>query len=151
MPTNKRNICDKPQLSSRQSCLTAVLRMAGLRPTKQRVALAELLFAGSHRHVSAEALHLEAKNEQIGVSLATIYNTLHQFSQAGLVREINVDATKSYYDTNTSDHHHFYFEEENIVTDIPVDSIAITGLPDAPEGMEIANVDVVIRVKKLTN
>ncbi len=136
-------------LSSRQSCLMAVLRMAKLRPTKQRIALAELLFSGSHRHVSAEALHLEAKNANIGVSLATIYNSLHQFSKAGLVREISVDASKSYYDTNTSDHHHFYFEEDNIVTDIPNGSIAINKLPDAPEGMEIANVDVVIRVKKI--
>ncbi len=135
-------------VSSRQSCLTAVLRMASLRPTKQRLALAELLFSKDHRHVSAEELHFEAKEAQIGVSLATIYNTLHQFSKAGLVREINVDATKSYYDTNTSDHHHFYFEEEGEVIDIDQDSIIIKNLPDAPEGMEIANVDVVIRVKK---
>jgi len=143
------NLESSQLISSRNSCLTAVLRMAGLRPTKQRVSLAQLLFTGSHRHISAEMLHLEAKNSNINVSLATVYNTLNQFSQAGLVREISVDATKSYYDTNTSDHHHFYCVEENEVTDIPLDSIEITGLPKAPNGMIISNVDVVIRVKKV--
>ena len=126
----------------------AVLRMAGLRPTRQRVALAELLFDGPHRHVSAEQLHSEAQTDGVGVSLATIYNTLHQFREAGLLREVTVDASRSYFDTDTSDHHHFFVEDEQRVIDIPADSIVIKGLPDAPRGMEVTHVDVVIRVRK---
>ena len=93
--------------------------MAGLRPTRQRVALAELLFGGPHRHVSAEQLHSEATEAHVGVSLATIYNTLHQFHEAGLLREVAVDASRSYFDTDTSDHHHFYVEDEQRMIDIP--------------------------------
>lgn len=122
--------------------------MAGLRPTRQRVALAELLFAGSHRHVSAEQLHEEASKTHVNVSLATIYNTLHQFQQAGLLREVAVDASRSYFDTDTSDHHHFYIEDEQRVIDIPSASIQIQGLPNPPEGMVVTHVDVVVRVKK---
>lgn len=138
----------KRQIPSRRPCLTAVLRMAGLRPTRQRVALAELLFGGDNRHVSAEELHVEAKGVGADVSLATIYNTLHQFSRAGLLREVTVDAARSYFDTDTSDHHHFYVEDEQRVIDIPSDSIVIQGLPEAPKGMEVTHVDVVVRVKK---
>ncbi|MDB2384210.1 transcriptional repressor [bacterium] len=125
----------------------AVLRMAGLRPTKQRVALAELLFDGPHRHVSAEQLHLETSGTKIGVSLATVYNTLHQFREAGLLREVSVDASRSYFDTDTSDHHHFYVEDEQRVIDIPTSEIKIAGLPSAPKGMSITHVDVVVRVR----
>lgn len=135
-------------IPSRRPCLTAVLRMAGLRPTRQRVALAELLFAGSHRHVSAEQLHDEASNARVNVSLATIYNTLHQFQEAGLLREVAVDASRSYFDTDTSDHHHFYIEDEQRVVDIPSASIQIQGLPEPPEGMVVTHVDVIVRVKK---
>ncbi|QEE22620.1 transcriptional repressor [Youhaiella tibetensis] len=135
-------------IPSRRPCLTAVLRMAGLRPTRQRVALAELLFAGSHRHVSAEQLHAEASNARVNVSLATIYNTLHQFQEAGLLREVAVDASRSYFDTDTSDHHHFYIEDEQRVVDIPSASIQIQGLPEPPDGMVVTHVDVVVRVKK---
>lgn len=134
--------------SSRRPCLMAVLRMAGLRPTKQRIALAELLFDGPHRHISAEQLHAEAGDAKVGVSLATVYNTLHQFKEAGLLREISVDSSRSYFDTDTSNHHHFYVEDEQRVIDIPTSSIRIDGLPDAPKGMNITHVDVVIRVKK---
>ncbi len=133
---------------SRKPCLTAVLRMAGLRPTRQRVALAELLFGGPHRHVSAEQLHSEAGNANVNVSLATIYNTLHQFHEAGLLREVAVDASRSYFDTDTSDHHHFYVEDEQRMIDIPADAVAFKTLPRAPHGMEVAHVDVVIRVRK---
>jgi len=136
-------------LPSRKPCLTAVLRMAGLRPTRQRVALAELLFAGPHRHVSAEQLHGEAGSLNVNVSLATIYNTLHQFQQAGLLREVAVDASRSYFDTDTSDHHHFYLEDEQRMIDIPPDSIVIQSLPEPPRGMVVTHVDVVVRVKKL--
>ena len=126
----------------------AVLRMAGLRPTRQRIALAELLFAGKHRHVSAEELHGEAEKSGAKVSLATIYNTLHQFREAGLLREVTVDASRSYFDTDTSDHHHFYIEDERRIVDIPAESIEIANLPQAPDGMTITHVDVVIRVRK---
>lgn len=139
-----------PQRSvpSRRPCLTAVLRMAGLRPTRQRVALAELLFAGPHRHVSAEDLHAEAYDAKVRVSLATIYNTLHQFQEAGLLREVAVEASRSYFDTDTSDHHHFYLEDEGRVIDIPASSIIIQNLPEAPKGMVVTHVDVVVRVRK---
>jgi Fur family iron response transcriptional regulator len=135
-------------LPSRKPCLTAVLRMAGLRPTRQRVALAELLFGGPHRHVSAEQLHGEADAARVNVSLATIYNTLHQFHEEGLLREVAVDAARSYFDTDTSDHHHFYVEDEQRMIDIPASSVAFASLPDAPKGMEVSHVDVVIRVRK---
>ncbi len=135
-------------VSSHKPCITAVLRMAGLRPTRQRIALAELLFAGEHRHVSAEQLHAEASGARVLVSLATIYNTLHQFQQAGLLREVAVDASRSYFDTDTSDHHHFYLEDEQRVIDIPTGAIVINGLPDAPSGMVVTHVDVVVRVRK---
>jgi len=135
---------------SRRPCLTAVLRMAGLRPTRQRVALAELLFGGAHRHVSAEQLHGEANSANVNVSLATIYNTLHQFRTAGLLREVAVDASRSYFDTDTSDHHHFYLEDEQRVIDIPASSIVIQNLPEPPKGMAITHVDVVVRVRKGT-
>jgi Fur family transcriptional regulator, iron response regulator len=135
-------------LPSRKPCLTAVLRMAGLRPTRQRVALAELLFGGPHRHVSAEQLHGEASEAHVNVSLATIYNTLHQFHEAGLLREVAVDASRSYFDTDTSDHHHFYVEDEQRMIDIPASSVEFAALPDAPNGMKVSHVDVVIRVRK---
>ncbi len=134
--------------SSRGPCLMAVLRMAGLRPTRQRMALAELLFSGPHRHVNAEQLHGEASQAGVQVSLATIYNSLHQFRQAGLLREISVDAARSYFDTDTTDHHHFFIEDEQRIEDIPSDSIKISGLPDAPEGMQVSHVDVIVRVRR---
>lgn len=143
----ERSLVPRP-VPSRKPCLTAVLRMAGLRPTRQRVALAELLFAGDHRHVSAEQLHAEALGAHVNVSLATIYNSLHQFREAGLLREVAVDASRSYFDTDTSDHHHFYLEDEQRVIDIPSSSIVIQNLPEPPKGMDITHVDVVVRVKK---
>lgn len=122
--------------------------MAGLRPTRQRVALAEILFAGEHRHVSAEQLLAEAEAAKVNVSLATIYNTLHQFRMAGLLREVAIDASRSYFDTDTSDHHHFYLEDEQRVIDIPSSAIVIQNLPQPPNGMNITHVDVVVRVRK---
>ena len=135
-------------LPSRKPCLTAVLRMAGLRPTRQRVALAELLFGGPHLHVSAEQLHGEANEASVNVSLATIYNTLHQFHEAGLLREVAVDAARSYFDTDTSDHHHFYVEDEQRMIDIPATAVEFKTLPEVPHGMVMSHVDVVIRIRK---
>lgn len=139
---------EKSRVPSRRPCLMAVLRMAGLRPTRQRLALAELLFSGPHRHINAEQLHAEATTHGVPVSLATIYNSLHQFRQAGLLREISVDASRSYFDTDTTDHHHFFIEDEQRIIDIPSDTIRIEGLPDAPDGMAVTHVDVIVRVRR---
>ncbi|EME69410.1 Fe2+/Zn2+ uptake regulation protein [Paramagnetospirillum caucaseum] len=122
------------------------LRAVGLRPTRQRLALARLLFDGGDRHISAEQLHTEALSSSIRVSLATVYNTLHQFTDAGLLREIVVDAGRSYFDTNTSDHHHFFYEKSGKLCDIPGDLIAVSKVPDAPEGFNISRVEVIVRV-----
>ena len=123
------------------------LRDAGLRPTRQRVALGWLLFAKGDRHVTAEKLYEEATGARVPVSLATVYNTLHQFTEAGLLREIAVDGSKTYFDTNVSNHHHFLFEDTNRLVDIPSSVFPIGPLPKAPDGMEVSRVDVVIRVR----
>lgn len=123
------------------------LRRAGLRPTRQRMALADLLFAKGDRHLTVEELHEEAVGAGVPVSLATVYNTLHQFTEAGMLRVLAVESAKTYFDTNVSDHHHFFVEGRNEVLDIPVSNISIGNLPLPPEGMEIAHVDVVIRLR----
>jgi Fur family transcriptional regulator, iron response regulator len=124
------------------------LRAAGLRPTRQRVSLATLLFGQGDRHVSAETLHEEAVKSGVRVSLATIYNTLHQFQQSGLLRELAIDGQRSYFDTNTSNHNHFYIEHQGKLIDIPGDAVRVDGLPQAPEGMRISHIDVVVRLVK---
>lgn len=123
------------------------VREAGLRPTRQRVALASLLFAKGDRHLSAEELHEEAVSAGVPVSLATVYNSLHQFTEAGLLRILAVEGSKTYFDTNTSDHHHFFIEGENKVFDIDPGSVKVLNLPEPPEGLEIANVDIVVRLR----
>ena len=123
------------------------VRTAGLRPTRQRVALADLLFAKGDRHLSAEELHEEATGVGVAVSLATVYNTLHQFTDAGLLRILAVEGSRTYFDTNTSDHHHFFIEGENRVMDIESGPVSVSNLPDPPEGMEIANVDIIVRLR----
>lgn len=122
------------------------LRAAGLRPTRQRLALAKLLFENGDRHITAEQLHSEALGSSIRVSLATVYNTLHQFTEATLLREIVVDSGRSYFDTNISTHHHFFYEETGELCDIPDDQIDVSQLPKAPEGTSIKQVDVVVRL-----
>ncbi|KGD98263.1 iron response transcriptional regulator IrrA [Rhizobium sp. YS-1r] len=128
--------------------IEARLRHCGLRPTRQRVALADLLFAKGDRHLTVEELHEEAAAAGVLVSLATVYNTLHQFTEAGLIRVLAVESTKTYFDTNISDHHHFFVEGRNEVLDIPVSNLEIGNLPEAPEGMEVAHVDVIIRLRE---
>lgn len=123
------------------------VREAGLRPTRQRIALADLLFAKGDRHLSAEELHEEALAAGVPVSLATVYNALHQFTEAGLLRILAVEGSRTYFDTNTSDHHHFFIEGENRVFDIESGPVTVANLPTPPEGMEIANVDVVVRLR----
>ena len=126
------------------------LDKANLRPTRQRVALAELLVGdGNHRHVTAESLFASAKNTGAMVSLATVYNTLSAFCDAGLLQEITVDGSKSYFDTNTHDHPHFFWEDEARLSDAPAEQLVITQIPDAPDGAEIASVDVVIRLRRI--
>ena len=124
------------------------LRTGKLRPTRQRLALAKLLFSGRDRHVSAEALHKEAHETGVSVSLATVYNSLHQFTQAGLLREVVVEPGRSYFDTNVSEHHHFYLEDTGELSDIEPETMSLPRLPEAPEGCQISRVDVTIRLKR---
>lgn len=128
---------------------TAWLGRVGLRPTRQRMTLAGLLIGdGQNRHVTAEGLYEAASGSGEKVSLATVYNTLSAFCAAGLMREITVDGSKSYFDTNITDHPHFYWEDTAELTDAPADELEIRRLPDVPEGAEIASVDVVIRLRR---
>lgn len=122
------------------------LRAAGLRPTRQRLALVRLLFDAGDRHVSAEQLHAEAQRVGVRVSLATIYNTLNQFTEAGLLREVVVEAGRSYFDTNIGDHHHFFFEDSGDLQDIPGEQVQVTALPSAPPGTAVRRVDVIVRI-----
>jgi len=122
------------------------IRRVGLRPTRQRLALAKLLFDSGDRHVTAEILHGETLRHGISVSLATVYNTLNQFTNAGLLHEIVVDGDRSYFDTNTSQHHHFYHTDSGRLEDIAGDDVVMERLPAAPNGMEIERVDVIVRV-----
>lgn len=124
------------------------LKAAGLRLTRQRLALGRLLFEQAKRHVTAESFHHEAVGAGIKVSLATVYNTLHQFTGAGLLRQVVVDGGKTYFDTNTSEHHHFYLEHDGALEDIPADHIEVLGLPSSPNGTSIDRVDVIVRLKK---
>jgi Fur family transcriptional regulator, iron response regulator len=123
------------------------LRAAGLRPTRQRVALARLLLEKGDRHVTAEQLHVEASSAAIPVSLATVYNTLHQFTEAGLLREVVVEPGRSYFDTNASDHHHFFCEATAKLQDIPGQDVMVSRYPMPPAGTKISRVDVIIRVR----
>jgi len=126
----------------------ARLRQAGLRPTRQRLALARLLFDADNRHVTAEQLHGEALAASIRVSLATVYNTLHQFTDAGLLREVVVEPGRSYFDTNVENHHHFFCESSGRLQDIPGELVMVGSLPQPPDGTAIRRVDVIIRVHR---
>ena len=123
------------------------LRAVGLRPTRQRLALARLLFAKGDRHVTAEQLHGEALALAIPVSLATVYNTIHQFTAAGLLREVVVEPGRSYFDTNIDDHHHFFCESTGLLQDIPAQDLTVIGLPLPPVGTTIGRVEVIVRVR----
>jgi Fur family iron response transcriptional regulator len=122
------------------------LRGVGLRSTRQRLALAKLLFEGGNRHVTAEILHGEAQAAEIRVSLATVYNTLHQFTAVSLLREIVVDSQRSYFDTNIADHHHFFHEGSGRLEDIPGDQIEVSSMPSPPAGTSVKRVDVIVRI-----
>lgn len=130
---------------------TLWLSRGGMRPTRQRLALAGLLVGdGMDRHVTAEGLYAAAGHAGEKVSLATVYNTLRAFCDAGLLNEVVVDGSRSYFDTRMDDHPHFYWENSHDLTDAPAEDLQITGLPDAPDGMAISRVDVVIRLKPAT-
>jgi Fur family transcriptional regulator, iron response regulator len=125
-----------------------MLQAAGLRPTRQRMALGWLLFGKGARHLTAEMLYEEATLAKVPVSLATVYNTLNQLTDAGLLRQVSVDGTKTYFDTNVSAHHHFYLEHNHELVDIPDPHLLLQKMPEVPEGYEIARVDMVVRLRK---
>jgi len=125
-----------------------MLRRVGLRLTRQRMSHGWILFAKGDRHVTAELLYEEASKAKVPVSLATVYNTLHQFTEVGLLRQVAVDGSKSYFDTNASEHHHFFVEGEDALVDIPGAHVLVDKLPTAPDGYEIARVDVVVRLRR---
>ena len=142
---------DTPLDTSRDRPFSQTLRRlkdAGLRPTRQRLALGKLLFDAGDRHVTAEQLHAEAGNKGIKVSLATIYNTLNQLTESGLMREVVVAPGRSYYDTNIEDHHHFFYEDDGTLKDIPRDAIALSALPGVPADAELSRVDVIVRLRR---
>jgi len=123
------------------------LRAANLRPTKQRVAVADILFVRGNRHVSAESLFKEAISAGVKITLATVYNTLHQFTESGLLKAIAIDSNRTYFDTNVGDHNHFYIESTDELIDFPNDTIQFENFPTPPEGMKIISIDIVVRIK----
>lgn len=152
-PECQRPLWDIRHLMARKSrdldqVALARLRGAKLRPTRQRVELVGLLFRAGDRHVTAESLHAEAARAGVHVSLATVYNTLHQFTEVGLLRQVVVDASRTYFDTNNGDHQHFFVEDEGTLIDIPGENIAVAGVPAPPKGMDIERIDVVVRVRR---
>jgi len=126
----------------------SMLRQVGLRPTRQRMALGWILFGKGDRHLTAEMLYEEASRAKVPVSLATIYNTLHQFTEVGLLRQVGVDGSKAYFDTNVSAHHHFFVEDGNELVDIPDTDVVVGKAPMPPAGYEIARIDVVVRLRR---
>jgi len=134
--------CEKENTSG----IEMKLRVAGLRPTRQRVDLAGLLFKDGDRHVTAEMLHAEAQALNISVSLATVYNTLNQFAEAGLLREVAIEGSKTYFDTKISDHQHFYFEHDGRLIDLGPDEEVAVNVGKLPKGMKVARIDVLIRL-----
>lgn len=125
-----------------------MLQAVGLRPTRQRMALGWLLFGKGARHLTAEMLYEEATLAKVPVSLATVYNTLNQLTDAGLLRQVSVDGNKTYFDTNVSAHHHFYLENNHELIDIPNPHLVLQKMPDVPDGYEITRVDLVVRLRK---
>lgn len=123
------------------------LQAAGIRPTRQRMALADLLFDGCDKHMTAEQIHDTLVKSRARVALATVYNTLHQFTAAGLLHQVVIDSNQIYFDTNTGSHHHFFDQSTGELHDIPADHIHIAKLPKAPKGRTIADVEVIIRLR----
>ena len=130
-----------------ESAIIEKLRAASLRPTRQRVALARILFGSGDRHICAEALLAEAEAADVDVSLATVYNTLNQFEEAGILRQVAIEGGKTFFDTNVSDHLHFFISGNNELVDIAADDLKITGLPALPAGTVLDRIDVIVRLK----
>lgn len=147
MPFHFFLVTIRPMEERTYSAALTRLRQAGLRPTRQRMALAKLLWAGEDRHVTADELFAEAREAGIKISHATIYNTLHQFTEAGLLKELSVEQGSWFFDTNVTDHHHFYDIETKHLTDIHGPSVLLPALPETPEGMEVEQVDLIIKIK----
>ncbi|MBI1867296.1 MAG: transcriptional repressor [Methylocystis sp.] len=137
----------KVNVAGAEEQLKSRLRNAGLRPTVQRISLSKLLFGNGDRHVSAEALHAEARAAGLQLSLSTVYNTLNQFAEAGLLREIAVQGPRTYFHTRISPHHHFIDEASNKMFDVADGSVEFARLPTPPAGMEIVGCDVIIRLR----
>jgi Fur family iron response transcriptional regulator len=135
-------------MTPQEQDLAERLRLAGLRPTRQRVSLATILFGPGDRHVSAESLHQEAVAARMNVSLATVYNTLNQFKAAGLLREVAFEGDRSFFDTNTSNHFHYFLEETGSLVDIGAEDLEVKGLPELPPGTEIDRIDIIVRLRK---
>lgn len=142
----QRSIRD--EIAAFRPTLRTMLRDAGLRPTMQRMAIGSLLFANGDRHVTAEMIYMETGLCDMSFSLATVYNTLHKFAQAGLLRQVTIDSAKIYFDTNSGNHHHFFVEETSLLFDIPDGELPLAQVPPAPDGFEVAQVDVVVRLKR---
>jgi Fur family iron response transcriptional regulator len=128
--------------------LRSKLRRVGLRPTRQRISLGWLLFSKGDRHITAEMLFDEASRSRVPVSLATVYNTLHQFTEVGLLRQLAVDGSKTYFDTNPTEHHHFFLEEQGELIDMPFVGASVTDMPTPPQGMEVTSVEVIVRLRR---
>ena len=135
-------------MSIRDETIAGRLRRSGLRPTRQRLALARILFRDGDRHVTAESLHGEAQAARIAVSLATVYNTLNQFKAAGLLREVAMEGSRGYFDTNTSNHCHYFLEDSGELIDLDAAGVEVRGLPDLPQGTAVDRVDVIVRLKR---
>ncbi|MBI1276317.1 transcriptional repressor [bacterium] len=127
------------------------LKEAGLRPTQQRVLLARKIWGTGHRHITAECLYQEVRDSEGSVSLATVYNTLHQFTEAGLLKEIRIDGDRCMYDTNVCAHHHFMNIETGVLQDIAFGDIQVSAIPDAPEGTCVSGIEVIVRIKSKLN
>jgi Fur family iron response transcriptional regulator len=144
----KERLAGQPRRGCPLSDLRDKLRRVGLRPTRQRVSLGWLLFGKGDRHVTAEMLFDEASRARVPVSLATVYNTLHQFTEVGLLRQLAVDGSKAYFDTNPTEHHHFFLEDEGQLVDMPAEGVTVGALPAPPPGMEVASVEVIVRLRR---
>lgn len=145
----KRLLAERDNEAALSAHIHELLRAADLRPTRQRISLARFLFSGGHRHVTADDLHQEVTSFGASLSLATVYNTLSQFAEAGLVRKVSVEGERTWYDTDTDSHQHFYIEAEDRIVDIPVDQMSLGKLPDPPPGYAISKVDVLIRLMRV--
>ena len=142
------NLANRGAVIRPHSQYKKMLRRVGLRPTQQRMALAHILFSRGNRHVTAEALYDEAVGAKVPLSMATVYNVLKRFTEAGLLRHIGIDGSRSFFDTNPSEHHHFFVQDEGVVLDIPADEAVVGKSPQAPEGFEVVRMTVVVRLRR---